>query len=512
MPVRHELGTLPLVTGQTNLPIPVSPANPFDPFGRVDFEHMFVLGGSPRSLPQPFTERSGATAPPSSRSRETADVKSLASRFGPRRNRSLHVRRLDLLRYRDLRLLLIGQTTSQVADAVATVVLVTNLLFAFENGPTVNRLVGLVVTMGVPLVIAGPLGGIAADRLSRRAVLVVGQALRAGTILGAAVAVVEDNTVIALVFWGAALCIARILYTARVASIRHLVRRHELVAADSLSLTLGPVAGVVGASAALGLAGVPPVAVVSSATCLHLVSSLAYRLIAINVGGGRLHDRTTWTEVVSHLRAPKVRFAMMATSSLRLLNGIVFASVLLVGHAASGGRPMSYAAAMGAVGVGAFIGSNTAEWVNEHIARRAVTTNSYAVTAILSVVALVVHAQPAYVALLGIGSFVFQNLRICTDATVQSNAIRGAGGREFALYDASYNLAYLGGILIGLVVKSILDVRLTLGLVAIVLSGFVVVFAVLPRSAKDFEHAVARSEGNRVGTGQGNRWASHSAT
>ena len=43
-------------------------------------------------------------------------------------------------------------------------------------------------------------------------------------------------------------------------------------------------------------------------------------------------------------------------------------------------------------------------------------------------------------------AFFFQNLRLCTDATIQSNARRGAGGRTFAAYDLSYNIAFLAGI------------------------------------------------------------------
>ena len=44
----------------------------------------------------------------------------------------------------------------------------------------------------------------------------------------------------------------------------------------------------------------------------------------------------------------------------------------------------------------------------------------------------------------------FQNLRVCSDATVQKNATHGAGGRIFAAYDLTYNLSFLGGLLVGL--------------------------------------------------------------
>ena len=51
-------------------------------------------------------------------------------------------------------------------------------------------------------------------------------------------------------------------------------------------------------------------------------------------------------------------------------------------------------------------------------------------------------------------AFCFQNLRVCSDATVQANAMKGSCWRVFAAYDMAYNLSFLFGLVAGLTASS----------------------------------------------------------
>lgn len=416
-----------------------------------------------------------------------------------RQERTLHVNRFGLLRFLDFRRLIMGQFASQVADAMATLIVVKTLLFGVDDGPTTTQLVELVATIGAPLLIAGPLGGAIADRFARHSILVVGQLARSAYVGGIGLALTIDAPFALYGLWGLGLCVSRLLFTARGASIRHLVRRHELVAADSLALTLGGVAGVIGAGLGVVVMSTSTVGAALLAASLHLVSTGMFWRIRTSLGGGRLHRRATWEEALSHLRSPKSRYAIVATSVLRLLNGVVFSTILLLASDRSSATPLSYATAMGAIGLGTFVGNNTAEWINERIARRALTTTIFALTAIVTGTSAVVDRAIVYAVALGLSAFFFQNLRICSDATIQSNAIHGAGGRVFALYDASFNVAYLVGILVGLGISPALGEHAMLFVAAGLLVVASLVFMVarrvdVPATGSDGSSAVTSTE------------------
>jgi MFS family permease len=339
--------------------------------------------------------------------------------------------------------------------------------------------VKMVVTTSAPLLLAGPIAGVLADQVSRRRILVVGQLLRSalalamlgGHLLGAQTGM--------FVLWAISLCVTRVLYTSRAASIRHLVRRHELVAADSLALIVGSVAGFIGASGGLLATRMFGPAALIGICVLHAIAGCAYCRIRRNLGGGIDHTSAPWTDALTHLNSAKIRYAILATSTHRFLFGVTFTASILIGERGHTGSPLSYASALASCGFGSFLGNTSSEWVNEKFPRRTLTTGAFMMSAILVVVGVSVGRTWTYLAVLGGCSFIFQNLRVCFDATVQSNAIAGAGGREFALYDLSHNLAFPVGVLTGLMSPSQVATTKSLYIAAItylVLSGF---FAIL---------------------------------
>lgn len=395
----------------------------------------------------------------------------------------LKVRRRDLLHYREFRSLLIGQTVSQIGDAVGTVLLANLLLFTNDNGPTVSRLIALVLTSAAPLVLAGPIGGAIADRFTRRGTLVVGHLIRTATIIVALVGAVAGIDVLTFLMWAAGLCLSRILYTARAASMRHVVRNHELVAADSFSFSMGAFSGTIGGSCGLFLSNFVGPSSLALVAAMHLLAAYVFRGIKVNLGGGRNHVTANWGQLLHHLRAPKIRFTILAASSLRACFGMFFAAVVLIGDDYGEGSKLSYIGALGACGFGSFLGNFGAEYSNERMPRRALSVLSFVVSASVVLSAALINHPRIYLIAVVLTSAIFQNLRVCSDATVQSNAISGAGGREFALYDVGHGLAFLMGILFGLSLSSIATHHVTVITSGILFFSLAPLFMMMQRTS-----------------------------
>ena len=381
-----------------------------------------------------------------------------------RSDNALRVRRSTLLRYGDFRRLIVAQFASQVSDAAGTVILAGLVIFLSNEGPATSQLVTMTSTSALPLLLAGPLSGFAADRFSRRSILFYGQLFRVLFALGFLVAAKLDLDVVLATFWALSLCIAKVLYTARYASIRHLVRHHELVAADSTSLTVGTIAGVIGGILGAGLLwSIGSIGFVLVALG-HALSALVVRRVKASTGGGREHTMAGWREFFHHLKAPKLRYAMVTTGALRLLLGVVLTCLVSMGSSTGSHSPSVFATIMAASGLGTFLGTNTAERVNEVFKRKTAVVLIYLGTACVLMI-MAAHTRPVmHFVGFGFCSFLFQNLRLCSDATVQSNSLSGAGGREFAFYDINHNLLFLIGILIGLVSPPGVDRHLIIGL------------------------------------------------
>ena len=371
-----------------------------------------------------------------------------------RRDDHLRVSRRSLLRFRDFRAVVTSQFISQAADALMLVVLARTLLFADPDGPTPVLLAQAAMTGAAPLVLAGPIAGFVADRWPRKQILVSGQALRACLGLCAAVAIGIDSTPAVFVVFVCGLCATRILFTARVASVRPLVRQHELVAADSLMLIVGVVAGAFGAAlfgATLLFGSVGQLVIVSVG---HFAAAYGFDRTRTWLGGEGETSAIRWRAVVAQLSCGKTRYALASTSAHRLLVGVIVATVALDVDGRTGGSASGYALTLATAGVAAFIGSVTSAWVNERFPRRPLTIGCFAVAGcVVSPLPFVAGPVPRLVAV-GILVFLFQNLRVASDATIQANAAPGSCGRVFAAYDIAFNLSYVLGLVSGLALAS----------------------------------------------------------
>lgn len=378
----------------------------------------------------------------------------------------MHVRRRDLFKYIDFRRAMSAQYASQTADALTTVTLAHVLVFKFNSGPSLTAMTSTLIVSLIPLILVGPIAGDFADRFNRVLLLSRGHFLRAVVTfvaIFAALDQVDNRRVVGYLCFCVLLGLTRILYTARATSLSYLVRRHELVAADSSSLILSVIAGATGASISFFLTQRMPVASFIVAGVLQIFAARQYGSIETVVGGGnQTKSKLGYQKLLIQLRSPKTRFAMAATTNHRFLLGICIASIAVMIDKSFNMNTTGYVAVLGFSASGSFMGSISAEWITERFPRRSVTVIAFALAgSAIGIAAIVARPRVALGAVL-VAAFAFQNLRVRSDATIQANAPKATIGKIFASYDLLYNFAFITGGIIGIAATSNFSYRTVL--------------------------------------------------
>jgi len=381
---------------------------------------------------------------------------------------AVHVRRRDLFKYPDFRNAIGGQFVSQSADALATLTLAQLLLFKFSDGPSIAALTSALVASALPLLLVGPIAGHLADRLPRKLLLCRGNALRGVITLCGIFATTASTRWFGYIIFGLLVALTRILYTARASSLAQLVRKHELVAADSTSLILSVIAGAIGAGIGTRISGSLPLVALVIAGSSQILAAWLYGRISIPLGGGNSSAKhCDFRSLASQFVSAKTRFAILATSLHRLMLGVCIASIALMVDHSYHLQTTGYVTVLGFSAAGSFAGSITAEWLSERYPRRSITVMSFVLAATAIGAAAVFENPRVGLVAVAICSLSFQNLRIRSDATIQANASKENVGRIFAAYDVFYNAAFLGGCSIGILASGLLRYSEILSLVTI---------------------------------------------
>ena len=359
-----------------------------------------------------------------------------------------------------------AQFSSQVADALTTITLANVLVFKFSDGPSLTAMASTLIVSLIPLILVGPIAGDLTDRFDRVRLLSRGHLLRAAfTALAvfSAVEIFSGRRAIGYFCFCVLLGLTRILYTARATSLSFLVRRHELVAADSSSLILSVIAGACGSSIYFALTHRLPAAGFVVAALLQIFAARNYGRIETEIGGGRQNrNQLNHRQLFEQLRLPKTRFAMSATTSHRFLLGICIASIAVMIDKSFNMQTTGYLAVLGFSASGSFLGSLSAEWISEHFPRRSVTVIAFALaSAVIGIATVFAHPRVALGSVL-LCAFAFQNLRVRSDATIQANSPASSIGKIFAAYDVLYNFAFISGGVIGIAATSMLSYQTVL--------------------------------------------------
>ncbi|MBC7225696.1 MAG: MFS transporter [Thermoflexales bacterium] len=267
-----------------------------------------------------------------------------------------------LLGQRDFMLLWVGQLLSQIGDQcllIAAVTLITHL----SSSPLALLIPAL--SLALPQVLFGLVGGVIADRIDRKWVMIASDLLRALLVLAALlVRTSGDLWILYLAAAGLAM-VGAFFYPARNASIPNLVPDDLLLAANGmiqgsyiLALVLGPTL----AGSIVELWGWPAAIIFDSVT--FVVSAVTILLISIPpLRNGESHpasSRTLWQDMRMGLgfiyHSPSLRRVLPVTGVATL--GIGAVVLLAIPHlkVQLGAGGLEYGGAMSALGFGSILG------------------------------------------------------------------------------------------------------------------------------------------------------------
>lgn len=374
----------------------------------------------------------------------------------------------EVLHDRDLKLLLGAQFLAQAADGLAQAVFADVLVLDPLNEGTPSRIFILFAVTLIPYSLLSPFMGVLVDRWSRRGVLVWTNVIRGLMLvtLFAWTGVLPGNSGL-FVATLALLGLGRLFLTTKGAVLPVLLREHHLLQGNALSGGGGMVAALAGA--VVGIATVSIIrteAAFALAGAIYLFSAIVSRVISMPLSHGTSNAqpvaaavRGVAIDLVDGIRAiwqrVGARLPLLSIFLLRTLAMFVAISAILIikntfGEGERVGRLSWSALALGAAGVGAFIGALTAPLLGKKLQRGGLILFGFAISSagivglggILNMLAVM-----ALTFLGGYGGFV---TKVAVDAAVQESLPDDYRGRAFALYDILYNLASVvaGGLMV----------------------------------------------------------------
>lgn len=376
-----------------------------------------------------------------------------------------------LLRTSGFRRLFSVRVVSQAGDGVFQVGLATLFFFSPERMTTAGGVAGAFAVLLLPFTVVGPFAGPLLDRWRRRQVLLVANLVR--MVLTGVLAVVIATAGVSLAVYVLALVILgvnRFLLSALSAGQPRVVPAHLLLTANSLTPTLGAVAAVTGAAVGFVAGRLLPAGaarngwtLAAAAVVFGAAAALALRLKADQLGPDR-DDRQLagWRALVADVHATGTDLAAAARylvargtpgaaigvmGAQRFVYGVNFlASILLsrnlLADPADADAGLRTFAVLLAV---SFAGNGLAVLVTPvvHVEPARWITVCLGVGAVSQAVLATGPTWPAVlVSAVLLGASV-QGTKIAVDTIVQRDTHDVFRGRAFALYDVTFNAAFV---------------------------------------------------------------------
>ena len=364
---------------------------------------------------------------------------------------------VELLAERDFRLLLGAQCIAQMADGLAQVAFAEEIVLDPHGTPT--RTLALFALTLLPYSLLGPFTGVLVDRWPRRSILVWANVARAVLLVSLPLwmgALPGDTALYAGVLL--LLGFGRLFLTTKGASLPVVLHEHHLLRGNSVSGGGGMISALVG-----GVAGIGVAAIASTETAfiiaglLYTVGALVARRISNPMAHPHKHlervrDATARiaTELVEGVREIWVRerarlplFGIFVLRVAAMFVALIAIEVIRTEYTATddSGRLSASALALGAAGVGAFIGALTAPAMGRRFSTPALLIIGFVVSGASMLVAAPVLELTTTVGLTLFGGFGAFVAKVAVDAQVQEALPDEFRGRAFALYDILYNLA-----------------------------------------------------------------------
>ncbi len=383
---------------------------------------------------------------------------------------------------RDYRRLLTTRVVSQAGDGAFQVGLAGLFFFSPERATTTTAVAWVLSAALLPYTLVGPFAGVLLDRWPRRQVLLVANLVRAVLVCGAAGLVALGGVGVALyVVALACLSVNRFFLAGLSASLPHVVARHRLVMANSITPTAGTVATIVGAAAAvvlrtsLGSGDTTDAIVLLTGAAAYALSSAVVALLGRQRLGptGRTVGVPVWHQLrtvaagmvagARHVRERREPLRALAViGALRLGFGLFTIAVVLLCRNAlvppDDPTPGDTGLALVAgVLVVAGLGAGLAAVITPVFVPRTGTTAWIVGWLLAGGAALSVWSTGVTLPTLYLGAGVLglaaQAVKISVDSIVQTTVDDRYRGRVFSFYDVVFNAA---AILAGLVAVLVL--------------------------------------------------------
>jgi len=386
-----------------------------------------------------------------------------------------------IARSRRYRQLLGTRLSSQFGDGLFQAGLASLVLFNPEQQATPLLVAGALTVAVLPFTIVGPFAGVLLDRWSRQRVLAGANPIRAALAVGCLLVVLTAGgdalrgawlaTLYLLVL--SALTINRFLLAGLGASLPHTVGAPLLVTANAITPTAGT--GAFAAGFALGGlwrvlvgGGTGTDASLLAAAAIAWVASaaIASRMPRDALGPDEPTRASTATaarvaftglrEGAAHLWSlPGPRNALGAMAAHRFAFGVLTIVTIVLARQYLTSDVDAAVGVLVAVGAGAGAGALLAAVASSPVIRllrahrgeaRGIDTwlvTCLALAAVAVSVPAVAISTPLLVAVAAIVAFAGQAVKICVDTWVQTGVTDAYRGRAFALYDVTYNAAFV---------------------------------------------------------------------
>jgi MFS family permease len=357
---------------------------------------------------------------------------------------------------------------SQTADGIFQGSLASAVFFNPDHQTDPKQAAAGFVVLLLPYSLVGPFAGVLLDRWSRQRVLVVANLVRS-VFIAATALILGVHGARGFVFYVAALAalsINRFYLSALSAALPHVVRRSQLLLANSVSTTSGTAVTILGLGGALvirrvagdgddgnGVIALSSIAVYVAASVV--AARMPRRLLGPEDDPGPLHAAVR--EVVSGLvagaghvwsRRPTAR-VLLAMGASRLLFGLSTIGTLLLyrnyfeddGVLRAGIVGLGQAFAASAVGY--VLGAVVTPMVTARVSKPRWIVAVFTLAAVTQVGCGLPFAKaPLLVGALLLG-FATQSAKICVDTIVQEEIDDDFRGRVFSFYDTLFNLTFV---------------------------------------------------------------------
>ncbi|MCA1707548.1 MAG: MFS transporter [Actinobacteria bacterium] len=358
-----------------------------------------------------------------------------------------------LLAGNDFRWLLASQFLGQVGDGFMQAAFVTILILQPEGAP--ERILGVFALTLLPYSVIAPFLGVLVDRLPRRALLVatsVGRAVVVGLltfIWGHGDPILYTSL---LVLTG----LGRLFLTTKGASLPSVLHEAHLLRGNSVSGGGGIIAVLAG-----GILGTATLNIFSEtwafalAGLFYVFSAISATLIADRMEHGQRVRETasqaaarTFREMIDGLRAiwtrERARICLGGIFVLRTIAVYVAITAVVIIKAEYGGnsgRLSASALALGAAGLGAFIGALVAPPLGRRFNEPKLILIGYVLSAAVILALGGIYQLAAVMGLMLIGGLAGFLTKVAVDAQMQEVLPDEYRGRGFAVYDILYNAA-----------------------------------------------------------------------